>query len=273
LDISFYKEHQDSVKLLQITDTHLFASDEGALLGVNTADSLNAVVQTILSRRVDYQLILATGDISQDHSDYSYQRFVEAIRPLEKTCLCIPGNHDDKPAMGSVLPGPQIIQPRHVMIGAFWQIILLDSQVVGAPHGLISDDQLTFLDQTLSTYDPKHTLVLLHHHPLLVGSGWLDQHALKNSDAFWDVMLRYSHVKGALCGHVHQVMDRDYHGVLVMSTPSTCVQFKPQSDEFALDLAPPGWRELTLHPDGRLVTNVERLNHGLFLPDFSAHGY
>ena len=93
----------DSIKLLQITDTHLFAADEGSLLSVRTADSFSAVVQEILHRQVQFDYILATGDISQDHSAESYQRFAEGIAPLEKDCFWLPGNHDYKPNMGSVL--------------------------------------------------------------------------------------------------------------------------------------------------------------------------
>lgn len=58
----------DSIKLLQITDTHLFAADEGSLLSVKTADSFSAVVNEVLRRKVGFDYILATGDISQDHS-------------------------------------------------------------------------------------------------------------------------------------------------------------------------------------------------------------
>ncbi len=94
----------DSIKLLQITDTHLFEADEGSLLSVRTADSFAAVVKEILHRQVPFEYILATGDISQDHSAESYQRFAEGISPLKKDCFWLPGNHDYKPNMGSVLP-------------------------------------------------------------------------------------------------------------------------------------------------------------------------
>ena len=44
----------------------------------------------------------------------------------------------------------------------------------------------------------------------------------------------------------------------VFSPPSTCIQFKRNSDEFALDFLPPGYRWINLYPDGRLETAVER---------------
>ncbi|MGR5236070.1 3',5'-cyclic-AMP phosphodiesterase [Vibrio alfacsensis] len=263
----------DSIKLLQITDTHLFAADEGSLLSVRTADSFTAVVQEVLHRQAPFDYILATGDISQDHSAESYQRFAEGIAPLEKDCFWLPGNHDYKPNMSSVLPSPQIKSLEHQLLGADWQLILLDSQVVGVPHGRLSDQQLSLLEEKLAEYPDRHTLVLLHHHPRLVGSAWLDQHTLKDADAFWQIVERFENVKGILCGHVHQDMNVLYNGIRVMATPSTCVQFKPNSDDFALDVQSPGWRELELHRNGEISTQVCRLADGLFQPDFSSNGY
>ncbi|MGC7892073.1 3',5'-cyclic-AMP phosphodiesterase [Vibrio anguillarum] len=273
MNVSPTLDNSDSIKLLQITDTHLFAPDDGSLLSVNTVDSFHAVVAEICAQRVEFDAILATGDISQDHSAESYLRFSRGISSLEKTCFWLPGNHDFKPNMGAVFPSEQIQQSEHVLLGEHWQMVMLDSQVVGVPHGRLSDQQLALLDEKLSTHHQRHTLIVLHHHPLLVGSAWLDQHSLKDSDAFWNIVTQHRNVKAVLCGHVHQNMDKLHHGVRVMATPSTCVQFKPNSDDFALDRTSPGWRELTLSADGQIETQVERLANGAFQPDFNANGY
>ncbi len=42
----------------------------------------------------------------------------------------------------------------------------------------------------------------------------------------------------------------------MMSTPSTCAQFLPNSDDFALDSRPPGYRWLELSSDGSISTRV-----------------
>ncbi|MDN3699481.1 3',5'-cyclic-AMP phosphodiesterase [Vibrio sp. 03-59-1] len=262
-----------SIKLLQITDTHLFAPADGSLLSVNTFDSFQAVVRDIQAKAFKFDAILATGDISQDHSQESYQKFESGIECLQKPCFWLPGNHDYKPNMSSVLPSPQIQCVEHVLLGDRWQMIMLDSQVVGVPHGRLSDQQLALLDEQLTLHSDRHTLVLLHHHPILVGSEWLDQHTLKDAEQFWNVVDQHQNVRGVLCGHVHQDMNRDHHGVQVMATPSTCVQFKPNSNDFALDSQSPGWRELELHLDGSIETQVNRLSDGRFLPDFNSDGY
>lgn len=271
--ISIDVDNDNCIKLLQITDTHLFVDDDGSLLGVNTTESFAAVVDAILEKPIDFDAILATGDISQDHTQESYQKFIQGIKPLQKPCFWLPGNHDYRRNMASVLPVSQIRCVPHFFVGDSWQIILLDSQVEGVPHGQLKPDQLALLDELLSLYPQKHTLVLMHHHPVLVGSAWLDQHTLKESENFWQVVAKHDNVNAVICGHVHQDMDVIVDGVRVIATPSTCVQFKPDSDDFALDLLSPGWREISLFDNGSIETEVKRLTNGQFLPDFYAGGY
>ncbi|PKF79228.1 3',5'-cyclic-AMP phosphodiesterase [Vibrio sp. vnigr-6D03] len=261
------------IRLLQITDTHLFEPEDGCLLSVNTQDSFHAVVNTVISRKLEFEAILATGDISQDHTAASYQKFEEGIAPLKKPCFWLPGNHDFKPGMHSIFPSTQIKTTSHVVLNNKWQIILLDSQVEGVPHGRLSQEQLDLLESKLTEFPDHRTIVLLHHHPVLVGSHWLDQHTLKDADDFWSVLSHHQNVEAVLCGHVHQDFDVMYQGVRVVATPSTCVQFKPNSDDFALDNESPGWRMLTLTREGELKLEVGRLSDGEFLPDFSAGGY
>lgn len=264
---------KDRVELVQITDTHLFEPADGNLLSINTEQSFHAVVQDVLDSQCNFDAVIATGDISQDHTQGSYRKFADGIRPLQQPCYWLPGNHDYKPTMGSVIPSPQIVETEQVHVGRHWQMILLDSQVVGVPYGDLSSQQLALLEQCLTDNPDKHSLILLHHHPVLIGSAWLDQHTLKNSKKLWEVIRRHNNVRGLVCGHVHQDFDETHEGVRVIATPSTCAQFKPDSRDFSLDSVAPGWRLLSLLDDGRIETQVHRLAEGRFLPDFNADGY
>jgi 3',5'-cyclic-AMP phosphodiesterase len=60
-------------------------------------------------------------------------------------------------------------------------------------------------------------------------------------------------------GHVHQQFDSRRKGVRLLSVPSTCAQFLPHADQFALDPSPPGYRRLTLCADGSIDTEVIRV--------------
>jgi Icc protein len=97
----------------------------------------------------------------------------------------------------------------------------------------------------------------MHHHPLPMGSAWLDGVALRDAAAFLEVIDAHPQVRGVLWGHVHQASDRQRGAVRFLSTPSTCSQFLPDSEFFALDGRPPGLRWLMLHPDGGIDTELD----------------
>ena len=261
------------VRILQITDTHLFAEKHETLLGVNTWESYQAVLDAIHAGQHEYDLIVATGDLAQDQTAAAYQHFAEGIASFRAPCVWLPGNHDFQPAMYSALQEAGISPAKRVFIGDQWQILLLDSQVFGVPHGELSDFQLEWLERKLADAPERHTLLLLHHHPLPSGCSWLDQHSLRNAAELDSVLANYPRVKYLLCGHIHQELDLDWNGRRLLATPSTCVQFKPHCANFTLDTIGPGWRTLELYAEGSLETQVHRLPGTQFRPDTASEGY
>jgi Icc protein len=137
-----------------------------------------------------------------------------------------------------------------------WVVVMLDSFLAGKAQGRLSRKSLEELDAALKANAGLHALVCLHHHPVAMHSRWLDQVGLENPDEFFAVLDRHRNVRGVLWGHVHQIHDEERKGVQLLSTPSTCAQFLPQSDNFAIDRRPPGYRWLDLHPDGRIASEV-----------------
>ena len=102
----------------------------------------------------------------------------------------------------------------------------------------------------------SHGLVCLHHHPVRMRSSWLDKVGLENADQFFEILDRHKNVRAVLWGHVHQTHESERNGVQMLSAPSTCAQFLPLSDLFAIDRRPPGYRWLELKPDGSIATSV-----------------
>lgn len=266
----------ETARLVQITDPHLFASHEGQLLGVNTAQSLSAVLNTLSATHYPAHLMLATGDISQDYTPESYHNFVEAIRFLDFPCHYLPGNHDDPRVMHLHMQGPKVYGQQRILIGN-WQILMLDSTVRGKPGGHMGEAQFALIEAAVAAEPERHTLLVMHHNPILVDCAWLDQHCMDNGAAFLERVSRYPQVKGILWGHVHQALDdfypREGAPLPLMATPSTCIQFKPKSPYFALDHLQPGYRLLELLSDGSIHTHVYRVPGSLFAPDHNSSGY
>ena len=245
------------VRLVQITDCHIYADADTRMRGMNTRHSLEAVCALIARDRDDFDALLATGDLSQDGSAESYRYLAGYLPGLGLPIFWIPGNHDEAAVMADVLVGPLISPARHLLVGA-WQVLLLDSTLPGEVHGRVAPAQLEFLDEALSAYPERHALVCLHHQALEAGSRWIDEKGLHRSGEFRQRLEPHRQIRAVLWGHVHQEGQRSIGGVEWMSTPSTCIQFKPGIDEFGIDDRAPGYRELTLHPDGRVETAVRR---------------
>jgi Icc protein len=258
-------------KFIQITDSHLFSTDPGTLLGMDTKSSLNAVLDRLHSEHDSFDFFLCTGDLSQDGTIESYQYLKELIAKDGKEQYWIPGNHDHRETMLKVVSANHEMLP--VIKKGPWQIILLDSQIPGAVGGNLADSQLALLKDALEADKTSHTLITMHHHPVPMNCKWLDTQQIRNSQAFLDLIAQYDNVKVVLWGHVHQDSDNLVGGVRYISTPSTCIQFTPDSNDFDVDKEGPGYRWMELHDDGSIKTAVSRVSDIDFKIDYTTTGY
>jgi Icc protein len=264
------------VHILHITDSHLFAQRTGRLLGLVTYDSLKAVLADATREPPD--MVLATGDLAQDGTAQAYEHLTEALSNFASACpfpppvYWVPGNHDEPAVMRATLTRAPLRPETEVVVGG-WYIILLDSTVSGEVGGVLSEGELARLDAGLRAHADCPALVCLHHNPVATSARWMDDIGLANADAFFAVLDRHPQVRGVLWGHVHQAMDVERRGVRLMASPSTCIQFKPETVEFGLDSVAPGYRRLWLHPDGRLETRVFRVNNFAGCANPDATGY
>ncbi|WP_223506430.1 3',5'-cyclic-AMP phosphodiesterase [Pseudomonas sp. GL-RE-29] len=261
----------DPALLVQISDSHLFAEADGTLLGMNTRDSLQKVIELVRAQQPQIDLILATGDISQDGTLESYQQFREQTGQLDAPARWIPGNHDEPRIMAEAAVQSALLEPV-VDIGN-WRVTLLDSAVPGSVPGFLQDEQLQLLAQALSEAPERHHLVCFHHHPVSIGCEWMEPIGLRNPEAFFEVLDRFPQARALLWGHVHQEIDQMRNGVRLIASPSTCIQFEPGSEDFKVGEQAPGYRWLRLLPDGRLETGVERVIGFEFQVDYGSNGY
>ncbi len=242
------------LRLVQITDTHLFGDEAGELRGVATLPALRAVLDAAAADIAAADAVLVTGDVVQD-DPRGYAHLHTAMRRLKKPVLCLPGNHDDVPQMRASLRGGPFQVGGWLDISD-WRLVMLDSVVPGRAGGRLSEAELDALDRTLRAAGRRHALVSLHHHPVAMSSHWLDEVGLENAAEFFAVIDRHPNVRAILWGHVHQDFDDRRGQVRLLSTPSTCAQFRPGAAQFAIDPRPPGYRILELGADGAIRTEV-----------------
>jgi Icc protein len=250
------KMRHNSVRLLHLSDLHLFADESGELYGVNTARTFDETLNCGLgSAPGPLDVIVITGDVADDGRSETYQRFATKMQALRVPVICCPGNHEDQVAMSSALGTPPLQYCGSMDVGD-WRIVAISSHVRGEDWGSLDVGQLELLDRQLAAAPDRHVLVCVHHQPVPVGSPWLDAFGLRNADAFEGVLGGHRNVRAVLYGHVHQESDQTRAGIRYLSAPSTCAQFTPRTESCVMDLRPPGFRWLRLDPRGSIETAV-----------------
>lgn len=242
-----------TLTIIQITDTHLFAEPGQCLHGVDTRASFARIAAIINDERPD--LLLATGDLAQDESAAAYKHFGEVLRQIEAPVFALPGNHDDLANMRAGFAGTGVRLEGNCDLDG-WRIVLLNSAVPGKTAGRLDDAELERLDRVLAGFNGAGALLCLHHPPIAIGSRWLDTIGLENAASLFAVIDRHPSVKAVLAGHVHHATEMRRGEVAYFTAPSTAIQYLPGSPPPDVDDMPPGYRRLTLHPDGRLETAV-----------------
>jgi 3',5'-cyclic-AMP phosphodiesterase len=248
----------NNLKVLQLTDSHLYADPSRCLLGINTLETFDQVLAQALHQQGHPDLLLATGDLVHDASDTGYKRLLSRLKQTGIPSYCLPGNHDLPQKMRQILNHENVHTIPSVQAKG-WSVIFLDSTIAGNESGNLDAAQMELLQLLLEAHPDKHTLICMHHHPLPVGSRWMDTMALKNPDTFFNLLGLHPQVKAVLCGHIHQEFDGEHNGLRLLGTPSTCVQFVAGQDSFGICACPPGYRWLNLLPNGEIETGIDLL--------------
>jgi 3',5'-cyclic-AMP phosphodiesterase len=263
---------EKTLKVLQLTDSHLYADPSRCLLGLNTLETFDEVLALALHERGMPDLLLATGDLVHDASNTGYKRLLGRFKLTGIPTYCLPGNHDLPHKMKQILNQDNVHTLPSVQAQG-WSLIFLDSTIPGNESGNLDKDQLELLQLLLEAHTDKHTLICMHHHPLPVGSRWMDTMALKNPDAFFNLLRNHPQVKAVLCGHIHQQYEGEHQGLRLIGSPSTCIQFIAGQDDFGIDAYPPGYRWLELLPDGSIETGLGLLPEIPSGLDLASMGY
>lgn len=240
------------LKLIHITDLHLGDKKGDQQSGIDCDQSLKQVMR--LFENDQYDALLITGDIAANGASGAYQRLKQQLSEIAKPIYLLPGNHDRLETMKQVFGE----QEKNNVLGD-WQIVLLDSNDGNRYFGQLSRAELEFLEQSLQQTEKKHSLIALHHPPVDIASPWMDAMQVKNKDAFFAIIDQYRSPKAVIWGHIHQEFDQQREGVRLLSSPSTCSQFLPRSDQHQQDTLGPGYRWIELNGDGRIETGVIRV--------------
>lgn len=245
--------------VVQITDSHIYADKNTCLKGVDTARSLAAVIENINSMAVRPDIILFTGDLVEQPGEMAYLRWLDLLDGIQVPVYCLPGNHDDPELMASLL-NKDNIHTGKVLAAGNWRLLLLNTVLKGSDGGHLDKDELNFLQEQLQQSHNNHVLIAMHHHPVPVNSPWMDTMILNNRADFFSVVDEHPQVKVVVWGHIHQDFVSERQDLVLLGSPSSCVQFVLEGETVTIDQKPPAYRMIKLFAEGRVESSVQWLD-------------
>ena len=223
------------VKVLQITDTHLFSDDEQEIFGVKSNKQLNKCLDHLISsdlNNTDY--IFLTGDVSQDETIKSYEIIAEKLSSLNIPVYWIPGNHDDQNIMSGVFKQHRNFFHERSLSFPGWHIIFMHSNSPGVPEGYFLEEEIRALSKEIQSCKNDVKIgIVMHHHPYPVGTPLMDKYILQNNIDFWNI-IEHTRVSLVICGHVHGDYSYHYKNIQIEASPATCFQLPKKTTELKI---------------------------------------
>jgi len=91
--------------IAQISDTHIAASDQKTFGFVPMAENLARCVHSINSLTMEPDIVLLSGDVTNNYSHAEAERAAEILGSLKCPYYLVPGNHDDRNVLWDVFGG------------------------------------------------------------------------------------------------------------------------------------------------------------------------
>ncbi len=244
---------RDAILIAQVTDCHLSADPERTYRGINPRRNLETLLEKV--RAISPDLLLLTGDLSEDGSRESYRFLQTSCKPFGVPVLALPGNHDDAGLLEETFPGSPV-DTISVSEHGEWQVIRLNSCQPGKAEGRLSDRTMVDLEDHLENSENRPQLIALHHHPIAIGSPWIDKYPLLQPQLLLQTIDRYVNVKALAWGHVHQAFATERNGTVMLAGPSSAINALPGAQQFTADRMGPACRWLALRADQTVSSGI-----------------
>lgn len=224
--------------IAQISDLHVLA--DGTLLSgmVDTQAALAACISHIQGLDPKPDLVLATGDLTQDGRPEDYALLRSSFDQLSMPVYVIPGNHDHRTRMQAAFADygylPETGEFLHYAIDKHpLRLIGLDTVIAGETSGRICPARLHWLDQRLSEQPDRPTVIFMHHPPFATGIGFMDKPPFHGAAALEDLIRRFPQVQLITCGHVHRSIQTNWADTTATVAPSVVFQMALEINEDA----------------------------------------
>jgi 3',5'-cyclic AMP phosphodiesterase CpdA len=193
----------ESLRILHLSDTHLYGDDS---LHYGLVDTL-AGLDRVLSRAGELEnvdLVVASGDLSNDGSVESYRRLASRLEPWAAArrakVVYAMGNHDLPDGFEEVLG-----ERERVTEVAGFRVVTVDTTVRGAGYGYVDSDRLRRLRDAVAEPAANGTVLVLHHPPVPPTTGLFETLRFVDPEPLLEVCGE-SDVRLILAGHYHHAL-------------------------------------------------------------------
>ncbi|MEM7338371.1 MAG: phosphodiesterase [Actinomycetota bacterium] len=211
------------VRLAQITDTHVLDPARDDVAFVDNNARLAEAVAGLNAEHPRPEVVLATGDMTNDGHPGELDQLTDLLAPLEIPLLILPGNHDHRPSFRARFAMDWAADDHLSWVAPVGDltVIGLDATVDDGNHGDYTDGHDAWLSRTLAAIGDAPCAIALHHPPYVSGIAFMDRSTLRNGDRFLATVARHPNVLRVVCGHLHRPTVVSMAGVTVSSCLST----------------------------------------------------
>jgi 3',5'-cyclic-AMP phosphodiesterase len=231
--------------IVQISDLHVAEADSSVRRFVDTNANLERAIAYIEAMRPRPDLVVATGDLTDNGRPEEYRLLRELLDRFEIPVRVIPGNHDDIESLVDGLDNhtylPRGGGPLQYVIDGDVRVVAVDTTRPGYHEGWFDAERARWLETTLSAAPNEPTLVMMHHPPFDTGIWWMDRSHIRGVEAFERIVRRHPQVRRVIAGHIHRSIHVAWGGTIVTVGPSTAHQV-------GLELTPEAEPVLTAEP-------------------------
>jgi 3',5'-cyclic-AMP phosphodiesterase len=258
--------------LCQISDPHVVEAGTLAYGKVDTPGHLERCVRKVLAlpRRPD--VIVATGDLTDNATADQYGLLAEILAPLDMPLFLAVGNHDDRDVLRAAFPKHDYLLGedgfvQYVVDDFAVRLVVLDTLIPGKPGGKLCERRLAWLDRTLAASE-RPTVIAQHHPPFATGLSFMDRMSLVDPAAEAAVVSKYPYVERVIAGHQHRTSYTRFAGTIASICPST-------ANQLMLDLVPDADIRFTFEPSGfqlHLWDGRQIVTHTAVVEDYPSWG-
>jgi Icc protein len=204
------------LRILHLSDMHLTGDGSLHYGMVDTLAALDRVLDWAAELDA-IDLVVVSGDLSEDGSEASYRVLRELIEPWAAArgavVAYVMGNHDDRDGFERVLGDRE-----GIMTVAGFRVVRLDTSVPDRGFGELASDQLDWLRRELSEPAAHGTIIVMHHPPIPANTALLACLELQNPGELLAIC-SMADVRLILSGHYHHALSTEADGIPVIVAP------------------------------------------------------